>query len=285
MFGQLSNSWALVKASAAVLKADKELIVFPIISSIGVLIVSASFFLPLFLAGAFDQTVAGGGFNVLSFVVLFAFYIVQYFVIFFANTALVGAALIRLRGGDPTVGDGFRIASSRFLPLLGYALIAATVGMILNSLSRRSGFLGKLVISLVGFVWNVATFLVVPVLATEDVGPIEAIKRSSGLLKRTWGEQIMGNYGLNAVFGLATLALFVTCGGVALLALQMEFNIIAILMGVLLLVGLLALGLLNAALSGIYTAAVYQYAAEGQAGKFFDAEMVRNAFRPNNHTF
>ena len=38
MFAKLKNSWALIKASAAVLRADKELIIFPIVSGIGVLI-------------------------------------------------------------------------------------------------------------------------------------------------------------------------------------------------------------------------------------------------------
>ncbi len=100
-------------------------------------------------------------------------------VIFFCNTALVGAALIRLRGGDPTVADGFRIAASRVGPILGYAFIAATVGMVLRAISERSGFLGRLVVSLVGFAWNLATFLAVPVLVVEDVGPIEAVQRSA----------------------------------------------------------------------------------------------------------
>ena len=104
--------------------------------------------------------------------------------IFFCNTALVGAALIRLRGGDPTVADGFRIAASRVGPILGYALIAATVGMVLRAISERSGFLGRLVVSLVGFAWNLATFLVVPVLVVEDVGPIEAVQRSASYLGR-----------------------------------------------------------------------------------------------------
>ena len=111
MFERLSNSWELVKASAAVLRADKELLVFPIVSAVLSLLVLITFAVPAVLAGLFDETVlAESGFPVAGYVVGFCFYVVQYFVIFFCNTALVGAALIRLRGGDPTVGDGFRIA-------------------------------------------------------------------------------------------------------------------------------------------------------------------------------
>ncbi len=172
MFTRLSNSWELLKASARVLMADKELVVFPIISTIGVLLVTLTFALPMFFSNLFDNVFLGGRVEALGFVVAFLFYVVQYTVIFFANTALVGAALIRLRGGDPTVSDGFRIAASRMGPIIGYALIAATVGMILRAISKRSSGIGRLLVSLVGFAWNVATYLVVPVLAVENVGPI-----------------------------------------------------------------------------------------------------------------
>ena len=129
MFQRISNSWELVKESLRVLQADKELLIFPVISSIGVVIVSLTFLLPMLIAGAFDAIFARGG-EVMGFIVFFAFYIVQYTVIFFANTALVGAAMIRLRGGDPTVSDGLQIASKHFGAILGYALVSATVGMI-----------------------------------------------------------------------------------------------------------------------------------------------------------
>lgn len=128
MFRKIENSWALLKASVAVLRADKELIVFPIVSTIAVLVVTASFALPMLFAGLGDTLFAGDS-QILSFIVGFAFYIVQYFVIIFANSALVGAAMIRLRGGDPTVRDGFRIALERIGAILIYALISATVGM------------------------------------------------------------------------------------------------------------------------------------------------------------
>jgi hypothetical protein len=201
VFAKMRNSWALIKASAAVLRADKELIVFPIVSAIGVLIVTASFALPMLMAGLFDSIFDGEA-QILGLFVGFLFYIVQYFVIIFANSALVGAAMIRLRGGDPTVGDGFRIATQHIGVILGYALVSATVGMILRWLSERGKFLGKIASSIAGMAWNLATYLVVPVLVIEDVGPLEAVKRSANLLKKTWGEQIVGNFSIGVIFGL-----------------------------------------------------------------------------------
>src|SRR5438093_1450409 len=193
---RLATSWELVKASAAVLAADKELLIFPIVSAIGTLLVTLTFAVPTILAGVFDSaSTSSGDISLSGIVIAFLFYLTQYFVIFFANSALVGAALIRLRGGDPTVGDGFRIAFKHTGAICGYALISATVGMILRSISERGGFIGQIVSSLLGLAWNVATYLVVPILVAEDLGPLDAITRSTEYLKRTWGEQIGGKVG------------------------------------------------------------------------------------------
>src|SRR5687767_6108870 len=131
MFTRFSRSWELIKASGAVLRQDKELLLFPFFSAIATLIVAASFILPLIATGAFERSVAPGE-ETSYMVFLFLFYLVQYFIIFFFNSALVGAAMIRLDGGDPTVRDGLRIASSKIVPIIGYAAIAATVGLILR---------------------------------------------------------------------------------------------------------------------------------------------------------
>ena len=280
MFDRLSRSWELVKASAAVLRADKELVVFPIVSGVLSIFVFLTFLVPMLLAGVFDSRgISHSGFPVVGYLLGFLFYVVQYFVIFFCNTALVGAALIRLRGGDPTVADGFRIAFSRFGAILGYALIAATVGMILRTIAERAGFIGKLVIGMIGFAWNVATYLVVPVLVVENVGPVDAIKRSVAHLRKTWGEQIIGNLGLGTAFGLLTLGTILS-GILLFIGAAMTGSIaLMVAVGVLLVAALIAIALISSALSGVYAAAVYRYAAEGETGTFFTADMVRGAFR------
>lgn len=277
MFQRFSNSWELVKASAAVLSADKELIVFPIVSALGTIIVTLSFAIPMFFSGMFDAIAANNS-GILPFIIAFIFYVAQYVVIFFANTALVGAALIRLRGGDPTIGDGFQIAFSHIGSIFGYALIAATVGMIIRLLSNKRNGLGRILISLVGMAWNVATFLVVPVLASEGIGPFEAIKRSVLLLKKTWGEQLIGNFGLGAVFGLISIIIILIGAAGVFLAISLQSMFLIAAVVVVFAFILVVIGLVNSALSGIYTAAVYRYAVDGETGGFFDDSMVRNAF-------
>lgn len=278
MFKKLTNSWDLVKASWQVLRADKELLIFPVISAVASLIVMATFALPAIAAGFFDSAVAGDV-GVFSYLIGFLFYIILYFVTFFFNTALVGAAMIRLDGGDPTVGDGLRIAASHAGSLLGYAAIAATVGMVLRAISERSGLLGRLVVSLIGFVWNVATFLVVPVLVVEGVGPVEGIKRSAELLKRTWGEQIVGNFSIGTIFGLISFVVIV--GGIIgmVLAGVAGLTAVVILVLALMVLALVAIGLLSSALSGVYTAAVYRYATTGETSSYFDPALIKGTFK------
>ncbi len=275
MLQKLANSWQLIKASGRVLQADKELIVFPLISSIALILVTVSFFAPLLVTGTgFEVSESTGS---LGYILLFLYYLVQYTVIFFFNSALVGAAMIRLDGGDPTVGDGLRIAYSRLGSILGYAAIAATVGLVLRAVSERSGTLGRIVIGLVGLAWNLATFLVVPVLVTHDVSPLAAIKESARVLKKTWGEQIAGNAGIGFAFFFAYLALGIVAVPAVILAVGSgQGAVITVVMaGVVL--AMILLALINASLSGIYSAALYRFATTGEAGGF-DDKILRGAF-------
>lgn len=275
MFTKLSNSWHLVKASASVLRSDKELVFLPMISGVALILVSASFFVPLFFVNG-GQALSGE-FGVLQAGVIFLYYMAQYTVMIFFNTALVGAAMKRLSGGNPTVGDGLRMAWSRLGTILGYAAIAATVGLLLRMASERAGFVGKLVIGLVGFGWSLATFLVVPVLVSHDVGPIEAVKQSAMTLKRTWGEQVAGNVGLGFFFGLSYLLAGVISTVLMVLvgSTQIPWLIVATLVTIVLVFVLLAA--VQSALTGIYSAAVYRFATEGKV-EGFDAATLQAAF-------
>ncbi len=273
---KMSNSWAMMKASATVLRLDTELLIFPLLSGLAAILVTASFIAPIAFFDGFEalndpgyMVYAGG----------FLYYLVLYTVIFFFNTGLVGATLIRLDGGDPTVADGMNIAIKKLPTILGYAVIAATVGMVLRAIEERVGALGRIVVGLIGMSWALTTYLTVPVLVSRDVGAIDAVKESASIFKRTWGEQVVGNAGI----GLATFVLFalLTAIGVPLVILVSSVNeAFAIPMGITLGVGYFFLALLSAALKGIYSAALYRFATTGDAGEHFNAAMMDQAFRP-----
>ncbi|MBW8850731.1 MAG: hypothetical protein JF600_08115 [Xanthomonadales bacterium] len=275
MFEKVSRSWGLVKASASVLRADKELMVFPVLSSLATLLVLATFALPVFAFKLFDH-----GFNAAGAVLGFLFYFCQYTVIVFFNSALVGAATIRLEGGDPTVSDGLRAARSRLPAILGYAAIAATVGVILKSLKDRdNNIVVRMIGSGLGVAWTLATFLVVPVLVNRDVGPIDALKESIALLKKTWGENAIGHVGIGAAFGLITFVLVAIGVGSAFLAWQAA-PAAGIAVAAAFVVVLLVLGVVQSALSGIYSAALYRYAVARETPSAFQGLALESAFAP-----
>lgn len=278
MLARLSNSWALVKASADVLRMDKELMIFPVFSAVGAVLVMVSFVAPLWITGGWQMFTAEGGAGYAAWVVGFLFYFANYFVVFFFNAALVGAALIRMDGGDPTVSDGLSLAFSRIGSILGYAALAATVGMVLRLIAERSGFLGKLVAGLAGIAWTLGTYLAVPVLVSRNVGALDAVKESTALFRRTWGEQVVGNFGLGWAVGL--MAVSWTLASAAALWALAHLGGAAVLVGLSgALLGYAFLAVFASALKGVYTAALFRYAERGDAGAF-DGRLVAAAFRP-----
>jgi hypothetical protein len=282
MFERFSRSWQLVKSSAAVLAQDKELLVFPLVSAIAASVVAASFVLPMIGVVGVDglERVGQGEAGIGLYLWAFAFYVAQYFVIFFFNAALVGAAMIRLEGGDPTVADGFRIAMSRIGPIFGYAMIAATVGMLLRAIQERAGVIGKWVAGLLGVAWTVATYMVVPVLVTRNVGPLEAVQESARLLKGTWGENVIGQGGIGLVFGLLQALVIVTGVLLAVAAAASKSTVLFLTVLAAVVLAVILVVLVQTALSGIYAAALYRHASGQSAGPGFDPQLLRNAFAP-----
>ena len=283
MAGKFARSWALLKASAAVLRSDKSLLLFPLLSGVCTLLVAASFLIPvgvMVIGGAhagedFHQRMSVG-----TYLLMFAFYLVQYFVIIFFQTALTGVALMHLRGEPTSVGAGLALARAKLPQIFGYALIAATVGLLLRMIQERLGLIGRLVVGFIGLAWTVATFLVVPVLASKDVGPVDAVKESVELLKRSWGENLIGNGGIGIVFGLL-MVLAVLVGAVLVGAAVAMHSVVAIVVAAVVVVtGFVLLGLVQASLQGIYSAALYRYAEAGEASVGFDQALLQQAFAP-----
>jgi hypothetical protein len=257
MTGRFSRSWSLLKYSASVLNENRALLVFPLCSAVAAVAIVASFFPALVaIPEANDDYYALG--------VTGTLYLLEYFVVIFFNTALVGAVLIHMQGGKPTVADGFRIAGSHLGTIVGYALIAATVGVILRAISERVGFIGQLVVGLIGVTWTAATYLTVPVFVSRNLGPLAAVKASSGLLKKTWGENLIATGGLGLIFNfsyaaIVMLTVYGAYSGMNVSSGAVSFSVVGV--GVL---ALVLVALVHTALAGIFSAALYSY-ADGDA--------------------
>lgn len=283
MAGKFARSWALLQASAEVLRSDKSLLLFPLMSGICTLIVAATFLTPVGFEYLNDERIRSYGVAhhvaASHYVFLFLFYLAQYAIIIFFNTALASVATARLRGDEASVSEGLAAARSRLGSILGYAVIAATVGTLLRIVQERAGWLGRIVVGMLGVAWTVATFLVVPVLANEDVGPLEAVQRSVDMLKRSWGENLIGNAGIGFAFGFIMLAAMLVV--VLLVMAAATAHSIALMVAVFALafIGFALLGMIQSSLQVVYAVALYRYLDEGEAGGGFDQGMLENAFR------
>ena len=260
---RVRRGFRLARASFEVLKADRGLLLLPLLSFVAIAIVAA-----VYAGGVWAVTGFGRGMSPAWIIPL---YFIASFIAIFSNAAVVATANLQLQGGTPTLGDGIHIAATRLNKLLGWSLITTTVGLIVRALEQRGGIFGRLIWSLVGMAWSVVTFLVVPVLLFEDLSVTDSVKRSGHLFRDKWGEQVIGN----GTIGLAVLLVgLVAAVPVALLyALS---PIVGIAVGV---VCYGALAAVSAALSGIFNAALYRYATTGSAGGAFSIDDLQGSFR------
>ncbi len=276
----------LLREIWALLREDKQLLLFPILSFAACAVVLASFLLPV----AFHPDALGQAASVLGghaahrpdrlvYLALFAMYLASYSIAVFFNVGLVSCALIRFRGGRPTLRDGLGAAWASLPQILAWALVAATVGVVLRTVEERVRLVGRIVIGLVGLAWSVVTLLVVPILAAEHLGPFAAARRSAELLRRSWGESLTGQISLGAIGFVLGLP------GVALLVAGLYTGVVAhdtLLAGLALGAGglyLTALSILTSTLREILVTAAYLYAAEGTVPRGFSDHLLRDAFR------
>jgi hypothetical protein len=279
MFDRLQRSWDLAAECWRLLMDDKSLLVFPLMSSIAMVLIVGSFAVPLLPALGIAAGKAPHAISSTGYLWLFVFYWIQYSIIIFFNTALVEVAMRRFDDEEARIGDGLRRAAELLPVILVYALIAATVGTLLRAIAERVGIIGRIVVALIGVGWTVATALVVPILAAENVGPIEAIGRSADLIKKSWGENIIGNVGIGMVFGAIVFLVAITGGVLVFAAFGSRQWALGILLAVLLVLAVSLVALAQATLQGIYSAALYRFAIGDPASGGIDRNLLENAFR------
>lgn len=281
--GTISRSWDLLGQSFAVLKSDKQLMWLPVISAIfciaaAVIIFSAGILL-LVPLNAIPHDPAGQKLLGQEMApVVFLFYVVTYSIAIFFNVALVSIAADRLAGGHATLNDGLQAAWQRKWRIFQWALLAATVGILLNMLQRRLGIIGRLITGAIGFVWALASFFVAPLLAAEDMGPVEALYKSAQIFRDRWGEELVGGFSFGIIFFLLAIPglIFPFLGARLFSTLGMFVGLgIAVIYWML-------LGVVSSAAQGIFVAALYRYATTGQASGGFHADQLSSAWHPKD---
>jgi hypothetical protein len=274
--GRIQRGWALTKQSFRVLRDDRSLLVFPLIS------------IPVALAGA--AIVMGPGIALYTAdnqeAILIAFGVVTLYVLTFVtvffNVALAAAASTGLTGGNSSVGEGLRVARERLGVIAAWALVQTVVGVIITAIQSvtNESVVGRILGGLVSFAWSAATFFVVPVIALEGVGPKEAFQRSVSVLRERWGEGVVGSASASAVVFLIALPalLALGAGGYALIdgGQDVAGGVLLGLAGVVLVVAVLIGGTVNA----IFRVALYRFATDGTAVGGFDPAQMQAAFGP-----
>jgi len=279
--GRIDQTWGLIANSFAVLKKDQELLWLPFLSGIFCLLFSASILgggvlltLPpteILSPNTFNRHSMSQG----MWFCLFLLYLANYFVVVFFNVALVSAASSRLAGGQATINDGLEVAWQRKGKIFQWALLSATVGILLRMIEERASWLMRLVGGLMGMAWSLASYFVVPVLAAENVGPTEALQRSAELFRNTWGEKVAGGFSFGLIFTLLALP------GAALPFLGKTLGPSGIVAGIALAVLYwLFLAVVNAAVQGVFVAALYRYARTKDVSAGFHREDFSMAWQP-----
>lgn len=276
------RSFDLLQQSLAILKSDRELMWLPVLSAI------------FCLAAA--VTILGGGFlfigpplpipddpvqqNLLwkqMAPFFFLFYCAAYSITIYFNVALVSIAADRLSGGKATLGDGLQIAWERKWSILQWAVLCATVGMLLQMLEERSRSLGRFAARIVGVAWKLASFFVVPLLAAENIGPVEALSKSARLFRKTWGTDVVGSFSFGLLFTIAALpgVLLPMAGARSGLGPTAVWAGAAVMV-----IYWLLLGVVNSAARGIFVAALYRYANDQKISIGFDRSDLIAAWQP-----
>jgi hypothetical protein len=271
-FTRLSNGWQLALNSFSVLKANRQLIIFPILSAIAMLLAISTFVVAMFASAGWDAELLreqSTG-TVANYAILFLYYLVNYFIVVFFNTALVHCTHLYFNGEEPTVAKGLRFALGRIGAIFSWAIFAATVGTILRAIQDKVGTLGKVITGLIGIVWSVATFFVVPIIAYENLGPIAAFKRSASLMKEKWGESIGASFSFGIIQFLAILLLAVP-------SLVLGWLVHPIAGAALFAVGVFAIVVLFSAAKVIFVSAVY-HDINGDPVKVFNQHFADNLF-------
>lgn len=283
MFASMSRGWALTKTSFRVLKLDKEILLLPVLSALTML---ALIVVGVVAVSGLGIATEGTGADWTMWLAIFALYVVGYFIVLFFNAAVIECAMIRFNGGDPVVRDGLRKAWSRKGRIFQWAIVAATVGLLLNMLRQAmrnqespvARIVGSIFAWLVEAAWYVVTFFVMPILIYQDVGPIQALKNSWGTVKRAGGEGFVGMFAVNGLFFVGFL---LTAGVAFLIAYLGGFTAGAIMIAVALFVVVAAaLSIVQSALQGILVAAAYKYVQDGRMPDALggDVQVVQNPY-------
>ena len=278
MFQRIRQGWQLTKKSWKVVREHPQLARLPLtggLLALAALIVIAG---PgVALAATQTDSVVYLGYGLIALGSFVASFLVIYY-----NVILAGAANDALNGREPDIEAARGVARSRAGVIAGWALVSAVVSIALSVLRDRGGLPGRIAASMGAAIWGLVTFLVIPVVALEGIGPIQAIKRSGSLVKSRWGQQVTGNFVIGGIASIATFVGVVIAGlGVYSMvsgsAVSVAIGVVLLAVGVVVAVGAAVFG---GATKGVFGVALYHFVADNRTVGPFSTQDLASAARP-----
>jgi hypothetical protein len=299
---RIERSWHLFKSSLMVIIRNKQLLIFPIVTSIATVIIWLFFFAPAalyptghsYLSGEHWQTLGakyfrstGSGnhehFSLSPIAAAYCalIYFVSMFVATFFNVAFYNEILAALNGEAVSLSRGLKFACTRWQAILLWTIFAGMIGLIIKAIEERLDIVGKIIVRLIGVAWSIASVFVIPVIVrdTETNNPIEMLKKSAGTVTRMWGEGLIGYVGIGAVNAIVMIFSVVLIGiSVAVCTAIQNFWLLALVLVGWFISMVIWSYLMNVA-GLVYKGALYLYAAEGIVSEPYDQQMLDSAWK------
>jgi hypothetical protein len=310
--GKFKRSWLLLMASLTMLSQHKKLFLFPLVTAMFIVVTVLFFMAPVILVPtghpilsadhwvsvvqrSFEPGTPGvndpDGLHIRVnrgvpaprawFAgYLLAAYLVLMFLATFSNVAFSNEIFNALSGRPVSIHSGLLFAWSRVGSILVWSLFAGIVGIIIQQMEQRFGWIGKIILRVVGVMWSVASVFVIPIIVREpELNPVTLLRKSAGTLRKTWGEALIGYLGVNAALALCISASFAVVLLIAIASLVAGPGWIAATIAVVWLLAIIALCYAASVADQIYRCALYIYASEGVVPSPYSAEMMDMAWK------
>lgn len=278
----LSASVKLTRVGLRIMLSDKKLL--------GLAALAGALSLTVFTGAVltaikFWSYIAGDQATTASYWVYYLCFAVVMFIVFyigtFFNAAITHVALRRFGGERVSFRQALAAAADKKLPLLGFASLNVTVGLVLGLIGDRVPFAGRIFVWLAGASWSVATMFAVPVIMTgTESRPTKVVKKSAHTFVDIWKESVFVGLSLGVLSIAATIAIMVVVLGLFAVSIATGLAPLAILALVLLVLSVTVLSLAGVVLNAVLMSAAYYYATTSTVPAGFDDELIRSMFRP-----
>ena len=308
--GKFKTSWSLFRSSLSVIGKNKRLLLFPIIGFIFVVIIGLFFLSAALLWNSgcsitelshwetlgqhigkiFENKEISGGIKIENlfgnywYAWFISFYLISMFSTTFLNVAFYNEIINGLNGKRVSLLRGIKAAMSKIKLIMIWSLFAGAIGFIIRNLEQRLGFVGRWIMALIGIAWSVASIFVIPVIIREDKSsnPFRLLRTSALMLKRTWGETVIGYAGISVfsllIFAISLLLLFFTC--IFFIGMNIPHaGVIIVILIFIYTISMLIFAYLSAIANHVYRGALYVYASEGVVPGSFDEDMMNKAWK------